>query len=560
MSRNVHAGRSLFRIVGGTGRWVVLSSILGIVTIGSGIGLMAMATSLLTRSALIGSAATISLAILGVRFFAITRVTGRYLDRYLGHLGTFRVLTRVRVWFFASLVRSDSIERSSGSRGDLVTALVDDVETMQDRLLRVSSPPFVALGALAIGVSAILFIDPPAAVILAAVFLVQAIALPPLLSRRTQRVSVDLVALQAERNTRATEFLEGIETLSMWGRVDLLEESMATLDASETPLRRSLTFTRAGVDGVIILLTGGCVIAILAILRSAASPSSEIWWLAATPLITLATFEALGPLLSRPEHRARTDAAADRILKMTSARSAPVTPRSTSESPAPVLQRSEPSIDFESVSFSYDGNAKVFEHASISIPFGTTVAITAPSGTGKSTFLDLVLGFLDTDSGVITVGGSNPAEHAPGRAPIVAAVLQDDHVFDTTVRDNLLVGDGDADDQRLLTACALAGLSSFLDEREEGLDAPIGPDGASLSGGERQRLMIARALVCDAPILFLDEATEHLETEMRASIVTAILEARTGRTTVFLSHDLEARTRADAIYEIRNGSFIRRQS
>jgi ABC-type transport system involved in cytochrome bd biosynthesis fused ATPase/permease subunit len=102
-------GRLLFKKIGRTHRWVTLSSLLGIIPIGSGIGLFAFALYLLTKSALLGTAASVSLTILGVRFFAVARVVGRYCERYLGHLGTFRVLARLRIWLFEQLIDTDSI-------------------------------------------------------------------------------------------------------------------------------------------------------------------------------------------------------------------------------------------------------------------------------------------------------------------------------------------------------------------------------------------------------------------------------------------------------------------
>jgi len=138
--------------------------------------------------------------------------------------------------------------------------------------------------------------------------------------------------------------------------------------------------------------------------------------------------------------------------------------------------------------------------------------------------------------------------------------MQDDHVFDTTVRDNLLVGDGNATDQQLLAACAIAGFQPFLDARSGGLDAPIGANGELLSGGERQRLMIARAVLANSPILILDEATEHLEPELRASIIDQIIHARRTQTTVILAHDIDALTHADVVYDIVDAAFVRRQS
>ena len=390
-------------------------------------------------------------------------------------------------------------------------------------------------------------------------FLIATLVLPPLLRSRTRNQAAELVRLRANRLTEATEFLDGLETLSIWGREDLLVQSLDRFDQRETAVARQLAITRALLDAAVVLLTGTCAIAIVIALRSIDSTSAEIWWIAATPLIALASFEALGPLLATPEHRARTNEAAARILTLADL-SLPTATEDGPLRPIDLEFPKNPAITIEDLSYSYPDNSPIFTNASLTIPFGSTVAIVAPSGTGKTTLLQLLLGFLPCRSGMISIGGIAPSEFASRNRPLVAAVMQFDHVFDTTLRDNLLVGDGDASDERIREVCAIAGLLPFLEARPGGLDAPIGANGDQLSGGERQRLMIARALLADAPILLLDEATEHLEPEMRASIVDAILTARLGQTTVILAHDIDAISRADVVYEISSEAFITRNN
>jgi len=553
------SGRELFQRIGKTRRWVVLSSFLGIITIGSGIGLLAMAIYLLTRSAVLGTAASLSLTILGVRFFALTRVVGRYCERYLGHLGTFRVLGRLRVWLFEHLIETDSIILADQRRGDLVAGLVDDVDTMQDRLLRVSSPPLVAVGTLAIALVALIAIDVRSAVLLALFFLVGALGIPPLLWSQTRQLSAQLIRLRASRLAEATELFDGLETLKIWGRTDQLTESIAYFDTQEIELTRKLSRTRSLLDIAVVGLTGLCVLAIVAALRTTGASTPNIWWITATPLIALASFEALGPLLTAPDYRAQTDAAAGRILPM-------ATPATLADPPIAREQPSfndlpaNPEIKVSDLSFSYGDHPPVFRNASLTIPFGATVAIAAPSGAGKSTLLQLLVGLLPCPKGSLSIGGHHTTELRGLDRPCITAVMQDDHVFDTTVRDNLLVGDGNATDQQLLAACAIAGFQPFLDARSGGLDAPIGANGELLSGGERQRLMIARAVLANSSILILDEATEHLEPELRASVIDQIIHARRTQTTVILAHDIDALTHADVVYDIVDAAFVRRQS
>ncbi len=514
-------GRELLDRVGRTRRWVAIDSTLGIITIGSGIGLIAMAMALLTRSAIFGATVSLSLAILSVRSFAVLRVVGRYCERYVGHLGTFRILTRLRVWLFEQLVDHDAPLVVDRHRGDVVTGLVDDIETMQDRLLRVASPPIIALGSLAIGTASLVLIDVRAAAILTGTFLLAALVMPPIIHARTSTAAESLVELRAERLGRATELLEARETLAVWGRSDLPTAILSRLDDDEERIEFRLSTTRAALDGAVIALIGGCVIAIVAVITSAGEGASGIWWLAAAPLIALATFEALGPLLSRPEHRARTDRAAARVLRLAGDGRNSNDQRTIADTPPSPLP-ARPRVELDAVSFSYPNGDPVLIDASLSVPFGSTVAIAAPSGSGKSTIVDLLVGLLRPTSGSVTIGGVRPDSPTIASRPLAVAVMQHDHLFDTSIRDNLLLGNGDATDDQVVQACAVAGLTPFLTQRTGGLDAPIGPNGSLLSGGERQRLMIARALVADAPILVLDEATEHLEPALRIDVLRAI--------------------------------------
>jgi ATP-binding cassette subfamily C protein CydC len=548
-------GRLLFEKIGKTHRWVALSSVLGIIPIGSGIGLFAFALYLLTKSALLGTAASVSLTILGVRFFALTRVVGRYCERYLGHLGTFRVLARLRIWLFEQLIDTDSILVANQRRGDVVTGLVDDVDTMQDRLLRVSSPPFVTLGTLLIAVAVLIVINVQSAVILAAFFLAGAVLFPPLLWSRTRYLSAQLIRLRAQRLTEATELIDGFETLTIWGRADQLSESIEHFDLQESLVSRKLARIRALLSVAVIALTGMCVLVIVAALQTTEVSAANSYWLAAVPLVALASFEALGPLLLAPDFRAQTDEAAARILAIagTSPGSAPPV---RSESVTPQQAPTAPTIEISNLSFAYANSLPIFVDASVTIPFGSTVAIAAPSGTGKSTLLELLVGLLPCQSGTISIDEFQPAQLQGLPRPCIAVVMQDDHLFDTTIRDNLLVGDGDATDGQLLDACRTAGLLPFIEARPGGLDAPIGPNGDELSGGERQRLMIARALLADAPILVLDEATEHLEPSLRSEVLDAILTSRKGRTTIMLAHEIDTVDGVDVTYDLIDETLV----
>jgi ATP-binding cassette subfamily C protein CydC len=266
-------------------------------------------------------------------------------------------------------------------------------------------------------------------------------------------------------------------------------------------------------------------------------------YLAVVPLAAMAAFEAVVPLTVLFEHLDRTSAAAARLLVLTTSQPSvteppevvtPIAIETSSKFPAKGM-----AIEFRDVSATYTGMAQpALCRASFVIPDDGITAIVGQSGAGKSTILNILLRFIDYDTGSVTVTGKELSSiHSDEARSIISCVQQRDHLFDTTVRDNLLLADGNASDAELLAACAAAGFDRVLDSLPLGFDERVGENGNRLSGGERQRLMIARALLANAPILVLDEATEHLDRELAVQVMSGIRDWRRGRTTVLIVHD-----------------------
>lgn len=552
----MRAGRQasiLLGRVGGVRRWILLCAVLGAVTVAAGIGLVALSTHLVTMSEIYGTAATMSLVILGVRATAVTRVVARYVDRYVGHLATFRVLTRLRVWSYRALLVAEPLGDDRHPRGEIVTALVDDVETMQDHVLRVAVPPLVAVIALIVAAWALAAIEPALAIVTAV--LGAAIAVPAALALRRMARSAGgaITELRAERMARCTEEIDALEELVAWGRADRLTDSLAAIDRRERPFERRTAAVRSRSEAIVALGSGLVVVLVAGL--ALRQPVTDPTWVAAAPVIVLALSEVLGPLLAGAERSASTDAAAGRVLAVVDDHRPPVRP-----APVPVDDiGATPTIRLDRVSFSFDDDTLVLRDASAVIPWGTTVVVIAPSGTGKSTLASLLLGLRSPDSGTIEVDGVDvrSIDHEGGPT-LLAAVLQDDHLFDTTLRDDLLVADGSATDADLQRVLRVVGLDELVTERS--LDLAVGEDGANLSGGERRRVLLARAVLADAPVLVLDEPGEHLDRDRRREVLTTILERRQGRTTIVLAHDADALAAADLVLEMRDGRLVPRHA
>ena len=213
-------------------------------------------------------------------------------------------------------------------------------------------------------------------------------------------------------------------------------------------------------------------------------------------------------------------------------------------------------IKFENVSFAYEENKEVLHNISIDAPSGSVTALVGSSGSGKSTLAGLVSSFLNPDSGKVTIDGqalstltlNSYRQH-------LGVVLQDDFLFEGTIRENILFPRPNSTEEELVKAVKVAHVNEFTDRFEDGLETVIGERGVKLSGGQRQRIAIARAVLANPKILILDEATSNLDTESEALIQESLGELMKGRTTFVIAHRLSTIKKADQILVVEAGEI-----
>jgi ATP-binding cassette subfamily B protein len=203
------------------------------------------------------------------------------------------------------------------------------------------------------------------------------------------------------------------------------------------------------------------------------------------------------------------------------------------------LGRARGDVDFEDVSFSYDGLRPALQHFSLHVPAGTTVALVGPTGAGKSTALSLLHRMWDPQSGTIRIDGIDHRDiKLESLRRNIGVVFQDSTMFYRSIADNLRIGKPDATQAEMERAARLAEAHDFIMSQPHGYEALVGERGITLSGGERQRLAIARALLKNPPILILDEATSALDSVTEARIQKALKALMAGRTTFVIAHRL----------------------
>ena len=216
-------------------------------------------------------------------------------------------------------------------------------------------------------------------------------------------------------------------------------------------------------------------------------------------------------------------------------------------------------IHFNGVSFAYEEGNEVLKNISFQAPAGSVTALVGSSGSGKTTIAGLAASFLKPDGGNVTVDGVDLATlKLDGYRSKLGVVLQDDFLFEGTIRENILFARQDATEDELLQSVKAAHVQEFTDRFEDGLDTVIGERGVKLSGGQRQRIAIARALLADPKILILDEATSNLDTESELLIQKSLAELMHGRTTFVIAHRLSTIRQADQILVIEDGEIAER--
>jgi subfamily B ATP-binding cassette protein MsbA len=224
-----------------------------------------------------------------------------------------------------------------------------------------------------------------------------------------------------------------------------------------------------------------------------------------------------------------------------------------------VLENIKGEIIFEDVSFAYNEGKEVINNISFKVPSGTVTALVGSSGSGKSTIAGLSATFLNPQSGTITIDNQDLSKvKLSSYRKNLGVVLQDEFLFEGTIKENILFPRPNATEQELQSAVKVAYVNEFTDRFEDGLDTLIGERGVKLSGGQRQRLAIARAILADPKIIILDEATSSLDTESESLIQKSLSELVKDRTTIVIAHRLSTIKQADQILVIEAGSIAER--
>jgi thiol reductant ABC exporter CydC subunit len=549
---------SLRRILGlvrpSVGR-LTITTLLGAAAAGSGVALLATSAWLISRAAQHPSVVDLGLAIIGVRFFAISRGLFRYTERVFGHDTALRVLAGLRVRIYERLEALAPAGLPAFRRGDLLTRLVQDVDSVQDLMLRVISPYAVAL-LVALPAAVFWYLLPPAGLLLTA-GLVGAIFVVPLASRTlAHRREARLAAARGDLSSSMVELLEGAADLVAFGAMDDHLSRVAAADEEITRISTATAHTAGTGSGLITLLGGLTVWSVLAVgVGAVHSGRLEGPLLAVVALTPLALFETVTGLPAAAQCLARVRRSAARVFEVIDSTPPTGDPDVPESLPFPPY-----TLRVRGLGARYDTRAEwALDGIDLDLAPGQRIGVIGPSGAGKSSLAGVLLRFLPYERGSVTLDGIEVCALAGDDVRrVVGLAAQDSHVFDTTIRENLMLAKRDATEEAVRTALDRARLLEWVEQLPEGLDTEVGQHGARMSGGQRQRLAVARALLADFAVLILDEPGEHLDTATADALTADLLDVTRGQTTLMISHRVTGMEDLDEVLVLDAGKVIER--
>ncbi|MFG3347809.1 thiol reductant ABC exporter subunit CydD [Streptomyces sp. NPDC048018] len=533
-----------------------LALLLGSLALGSAVGLMAVSGWLISRASEQPPVLYLMVAVTATRAFGIGRAVFRYAERLVSHDAVLRMLADLRVAVYRRLERIAPAGLRRTRRGDLLARLVQDVDALQDYWLRWSLPvgAAVVVGIGSVGFTAWLL--PAAGAVLATGLLLAGVVVPwagGTLARRAER---QLAPARGALTTTVVDLLRGCAELTVSGALKGRVERAAAADRTLTGIASRQSAATALGAGLSALVCGLTVVAAAFVgVQGVRDGRLDGVALAVVVLTPLAAFEAVTGLPLAVQYRRRVRQSAERVFEVLDAPlpvHEPVTPAAPPANPFP--------LELAGLRARHDGQDRpALTDFGLTLEAGRRIAVVGASGSGKTTLAQVLLRFLDAESGTYALGGV-PARELDGDAVrrFVGLCAQDAHLFDSTLRENLRLARTGASDAELREALRRARLLDWVDGLPDGLDTLVGEHGSRLSGGQRQRLALARAFLADFPVLVLDEPAEHLDLATADALTDDLLRATEGRTTVLITHRLHGLDAVDEVVVLDRGRTVQR--
>ncbi|HEY9287577.1 MAG TPA: ABC transporter ATP-binding protein, partial [Candidatus Dormibacteraeota bacterium] len=493
---------------------------------------------------------------LGIAMVAATTLmaVARYLEGGFGHIAAFRILHEVRMRCYEHLQRLSMGFHTRQQSGVIAAKMIGDVETIEFftahagiQLISAATVPFL-IGILMLFVNWKLGL-----VALAPLALVLLILLA--FRRRAYAAFQRYRDALGHLNGVIIDHIQGVPVLKAFAALSRAREDVIarSVDLKQAATEANVLHTwyfsavewMAAIPVALVLLVGGLM---------AHGGQLRVADLVLFVFLTMQLYRPITELNRQLEGFRNAQAATDRIFEILD------TPIDVAESPgARIPERARYDLALEHVTFAYEAGRPVLHDVSIELQDGSVVALVGPSGAGKTTIANLIVRFWDPQEGAVRLGGIDlkdlPLDYVHRS---IGLVLQDVFLFNDTVLHNIKIGNPDASDVQVEQAARAAYAHDFIEELPQGYDTVIGERGVRLSGGQKQRISIARALLHDAPILILDEATSSVDPEAEHLIQKALARLVADRTVLVIAHRLSTIRQANEIVVLDKGRVVQR--
>jgi len=535
--------------------WILISTMTGFSTVAAGVGLLGTSAYLIASAAFHPSIAELSVAVVGVRFFGISRGVFRYLDRLVSHHVNFRLLSILRIWFYDCLKLLAPARLIHYQRGDLLSRAIGDIDALDQFYVRAVSPVISAIFA-TVGFSLLVGSwNVRLGWILAAGLSVTSFVLPALVYIFSQDPAKQLVDQRAILSQTMLDTLRGAAEMMVFQQQ---EEELTQINRVSLQTNRAqvgLAHSQGLSNGMNAVLTQGTVALMLLVgIPLVRTGELDGIMLAVIVLITMASFEISIPIAQAAQFWESSLQAARRLFEMADQQPAIIEPV------IPVSVPEKPNILIRNLSFQYHGNLPLAaDHLNINLSYGRKIALVGENGSGKTTILNLLMRFWDCQPGEILIDGILVQEFSPKELrQRIGYVSPGGAIFQTTLRQNLLLANPGALDADLLRVLDSVQLGEWVQTLPDGLDTWLGASGLTISGGQLQRIQLARGLLMDAPIYLLDEPTTHLDVETENRLISLFRSIFQNRSLVWVTHRLVGLDWLDEILVLENGRVVER--
>ncbi len=532
---------------------ILLSVLASVATIASSIGLLGTSAYLISMAALQPSIAVLQVAIVGVRFFGITRGLSRYAERLLSHSINLQLLSGLRIWFFKSVEPHVPAGLIHIQQGDLLSRSMTDIESLEHFFVRVVSPPLTAVLIISGTAVYLSHFSSTLSIILLIGAVIGGMVIPLLVYSINRGQNQNLPAQQAQQTVDLLDYLQGYGDLLIAGQEPIFRERLKQKNAILVKDHLKLNLTGSLFTSLHLLAINITMLAMLFEgVKLVTDGTVNGVMLGAFVLITLAAFEATQPLINSALFLDKTTKAAERLFELTNQKPPMAEPDQPTDLPSTY------DLAIKELAFIYPGSIRpVLERLNFEIKHGSQVALIGKSGSGKTTLANLLLRFWEFETGTIEIGGTDIRKLTGSQARKLATVVdQSGYIFDSSVRDNLSLGKADVDDSMCLEIINKVALSNWFSGLPDGLETRLGERGIAMSAGERRRLNLARTLLRKTPIYILDEPTADLDAETANQLLITLLELTKGATTVWITHSLTNLEQLDCIYVLDDGKVI----